>query len=383
MGFFTNKVKSVIKQKIASNLISGFQNAAVGQPKKLAAKLASKSPLDMSQSPVAHMGQTANPFTYGIAFYPQETSQLSEGHYIIFDIIENNKSGYNADAKAEIFENAEGNQQVSQVGKAYPESLGRVGEAKLNAFQARRKSNLQSKFLESSGGKILRNTTSGMSTKFETHSRISDSIVLYTPPLVKFDYKASYENVDTGIVGVMAGLFDGKGSLLESLKGVGANFLETVTKSAIEIALPGIGAAVDKGRGFSQNPNAEMVFKSVPFRSFNFPFEFAPKNEKEKDEVQRILELFKFHMLPEKFSEGYLTAPAQFQITYMYRDGANMYIPKISRCALTDMSIDYAPQGVFTTFKGDDKGAAPVLTKMDLTFTEMEIMTKETVAIGH
>ena len=46
MGFFTNKVKSVIKQKIASNLISGFQNAAFGQPKKLAAKLASKSPLD-------------------------------------------------------------------------------------------------------------------------------------------------------------------------------------------------------------------------------------------------------------------------------------------------------------------------------------------------
>ena len=74
MGFFTNKVKSVIKQKIASNLISGFQNAAFGQPKKLAAKLASKSPLDMSQSPVAHMGQVSNPFNYGVATYPQETT---------------------------------------------------------------------------------------------------------------------------------------------------------------------------------------------------------------------------------------------------------------------------------------------------------------------
>ena len=126
-----------------------------------------------------------------------------------------------------------------------------------------------------------------------------------------------------------------------------------------------------------------MVFKSVPFRSFNFPYEFAPKNEKEKDEVQRIIEIFKFHMMPEKRGLGYLTAPSQFQITYMYRDGANMYIPKISRCALTDMSIDYSPEGVFTTFKGDDKGAAPVLSKMDLTFSEMEIMTKETIAVGH
>jgi hypothetical protein len=206
---------------------------------------------------------------------------------------------------------------------------------------------------------------------------------LYTPPAVKFDYKVGYEQIDTGIVGVMAGFFDGKGALMDSLKGVGANFLETVTKSALEIALPGLGAAVDKGRGFSQNPNSEMVFKSVPFRTFNFPYEFAPKNEKEKDEVQRIIEIFKFHMMPEKRSAGYLTAPSQFQITYMYRDGANMYIPKISRCALTDLSVDYSPEGVFTTFKGDDKGAAPVLTKVELIFSEMEIMTKETIAVGH
>ena len=94
MGFFTNKVKSIIKQKVASNLISGFQNAAFGQPKKLAAKLANKSPLDMSKSPVAHMGATVNPYNYGIAQYPQETTNLADGHYIIFDVIENKKTSY-------------------------------------------------------------------------------------------------------------------------------------------------------------------------------------------------------------------------------------------------------------------------------------------------
>jgi len=66
----------------------------------------------------------------------------------------------------------------------------------------------------------------------------------------------------------------------------------------------------------------------------------------------------------------------------MYREGPNSYIPQISRCALTDMNIDYSPEGVFTTFKGDERGAAPVLTKVDLTFTEMEIMTKETISEG-
>jgi hypothetical protein len=368
MGFFTNKVKSVIKQKIASNLISGFQNAAFGQPKKLAAKLANKSPLDMSQSPVAHMNPVANPYNYGIATYPQETSNLADGHYIIFDVIENKKTQF-----------GRGRGET-----AYPESLGMVGESKLQAFQKKRLDRLKEQKFQS-GEKILRNQASGINSKknLQIHTRISDSIILYTPPAVKFDYKVGYEQIDTGIVGVMAGFFDGKGAIMDSLKGMGKNFLETVTKSALEIALPGLGAAVDKGRGFSQNPNSEMVFKSVPFREFAFPYEFAPKNEQEKDEVQRIIEIFKFNMMPEKFGQGYLGAPAQFQLTYMYRDGANMYIPKIARCALRGMTVDYSPEGVFTTFKGDDKGAAPVLTKVDLDFVEMEIMTKETIALGH
>ena len=90
-------------------------------------------------------------------------------------------------------------------------------------------------------------------------------------------------------------------------------------------------------------------------------------------------------MMPERegANGSRLIVPSEFQITYMYRDGANMYIPKISRCVLKDMNVDYSPEGVFTTFKGDDMGAHPTLIKMDVTFTETEIMTKETIAKGH
>ena len=83
---FTNKVSNIIKQKVASNLINGFNNAvggAYGQPKKLAAKLANKSPLDISQEPTAHMSPLNNPFSYGSVYYPEETSNLGEGHYIL------------------------------------------------------------------------------------------------------------------------------------------------------------------------------------------------------------------------------------------------------------------------------------------------------------
>jgi hypothetical protein len=46
------------------------------------------------------------------------------------------------------------------------------------------------------------------------------------------------------------------------------------------------------------------------------------------------------------------------------------------------MNIDFAPEGVFSTFKADNGGAAPVLATMNLTFKETEIMTKERIAEG-
>tara|TARA_A100001011_G_scaffold395573_1_gene491002 strand:- start:1159 stop:2247 length:1089 start_codon:yes stop_codon:yes gene_type:complete len=360
---FTKLVSNIIKQKVASNLIQGFSNAAFGQPKKLAAKLASKSPLDLSQSPVAHMEPVHNPFNYGSVYYPNETSNLGEGHYIIFDVIEHQAATTKLPG-----------------GVIYPPATGYVGETKLN--KERRLSKLKAQGFQTKDEKLLRTTTNRMSQE-KFFKNISESIILYTPSTgTKFDYSVSYEGVDTNLAKQLKGLFEG-GDILGKLGDGAERFFQTVITAGLDIALPGFSAVTDKTRGKVVNPNAEMVFTGVPMRTFNFPFEFAPKNVEEKNNVQKIINLFKFHMMPEKEGEGYLTVPSEFQITYMYKDGANMYIPKISRCVLKDMSVDYSPEGVFTTFKGDIAGAHPVLTKMDLTFNETEIMTKETIAAGH
>lgn len=358
----TKLVKNVIKEQVQNHLLNGFNNAisGIGNPKKLAAKLASKSPLDFSKSPTAHMGAVNNPFTFGSVYYPEETSNLGDGHYIIFDIIALDKSEFGKPG-----------------GKAYPEAMGRVGEGKLNSKTR----------VRDFGKKVtptVRFQQTGTTATAPTHTRISDSIVLYTPATnTQFNYKVGYENIDTGLAKQIGDLLNSK-DILAKLQDIGTGFGRTVIEAAIDIALPGFSGFTGKKVGDVVNPNAELVFKSVPFRTFTFPYEFAPKNEQEKDDVQKILSMFKFHMMPELggAAEGYLSAPSEFQITYMYREGPNSYIPRISRCALTDMNVDYSPEGVFTTFKGDLKGAAPVLTKMELSFTEMEIMTKETIAAG-
>lgn len=375
---FTSKISNIIRNNVsnlagnaAGNIFNGLV-AKAGQPEKLAAKIANKSPLDLSKSPVAHMEAQNNPFSYGQLYYPTETSNLGDGHYVIFDVIASNDTKYN-------------NQTFNNSGQLVQVSETQVGERKRQ--NALRLSKLKSQgFVSSNATDIVRKQSTGAGSISPTHSRLQDSIILYTPPSTKFDYKVGYENVEEGAFGglladMFTGDFDAK-AMLENAGGAGKAFLENVLKGAVELLIPGVGGIVDKRRGYTQNPKQELVFKNVPFRAFNFPFEFAPKNQKELETVHKIIQLFKFHMMPEKRDNLYLTAPSEFQITYMYRDKANAYIPKVSRCALTDMSVDYSPEGVFSTFKGDERGAAPTITKMDLSFTEMEIMTKETVAEG-
>ena len=81
----SNIIKGAVTNKILGELTSNF--ADQGQTKKLAAKIADKSPLDIDLANNAHMRADNNPFKYGLLYYPQETQNLGDGHYIIFDII--------------------------------------------------------------------------------------------------------------------------------------------------------------------------------------------------------------------------------------------------------------------------------------------------------
>ena len=384
---FTSKVSNIVKG-VAGNMVRNAIGNAVNnfvaggfQKKKLAAKLINKSPLEIQNiDPKAHM--TVNPFEYGFVAYPEETMNLGEGHYIIFDVIMHNSSKFKA----------QGTHPTVRVDE---ELTGIVGERNQNLKKIEK---LKAKGLTFKGGREIA-VRSGLNEKTPTHTFLSDSIILYTPgQAVKFNYGATYNDVSTGLAGLLGNAISGVdtssiGSFIDSIKAAGGDikdFGTIMTRSALFGAaslvpgFEGAEAAFNKSFGQAVNPQQELVFQSVPFRTFNFPFEFAPKNKKEKDEMHKIINLFKFHMSPEyqSTSRGYFNVPSEFQITYMYREKMNSYIPRISRCVLETMNVDYAPEGVFTTFKADDKGAPPVLAKVELNFKETEIMTKERVADG-
>ena len=393
---WTSKVANVLKAKAtnfiggqisnaAGNLISGFASGA--KTAKLAAKLANKSPLDIDQSPTSHLSAQNDPYKYGQLYYPEETQNLGEGHYIIFDIIMNEQTIDNA------FNSP--NTKVSQIVRNSIST--RLGERQQQADKKRLSQLKKQGFLNKNAQTISQPTKSGMGKQIKTHTFLGDSIILYTPPSVKFDYKASYEQAETKNLALLKetgsqfvenigqfldGDFSGVNDLLGQLKDAGGVLGRQVLQGALEVAFPGAAGFFTKQTGRAVNPRMELAFQSVPFRSFAFEFDFAPKNIKEVEMVNKMMQLFKFHMLPDVSNEKYLITPSEFQIGYYYRDKANMYLPKISRCVLTDMSVDYSPEGVFHTFKADEKGAMPVISKMTLSFTETEIMTKQTVAEG-
>lgn len=383
---FTSKISSVIKGAIKNqitNSIGGFANNLVGgqaQTSKVAAKLLNKSPLEIENiNPTSHMKE--NPYSYGTVYYPNETANLGEGHFIIFDVIMHNSSKFKATSfnNSKITTNTEN--LVGEYGYTAKSSGNNVAAIKAGELAEKR----------------VFGVKSGLNEKTPTHAFISDSIILYTPAdALKFGYGAEYDMPATGIAGLLGqaiGNFRDAKGIVEKLKTMGpagADAVQQIGRKALFGAaslIPGFEgaeAAYDKAFGQAVNPNKEVVFQSVPFREFSFPFEFAPKNPKEKDSMHKIINMFKFHMLPEYqgTTKGYFNTPSEFQITYMYRENRNSYIPRVSRCVLKNMDVNFAPEGVISSFIPDQQGAAPTLATMNLSFTETEIMTKERVADG-
>ncbi len=380
MGW-TKAVAGFIKAK-AANYVGGMIQshfAGAGNTKKLAAKLANKSPLDMDTSPVSHLSAQNDPFKYGLLYYPEETAQLGEGHYIIFDTVWNTQT-----MLSKQFQNYDG-------GAA---KLGEMRKARERRLAGMRKQGIKGFGTNSTAA----GTQTGLGKDINTHKFVGDSIVLYTPPEVKYEYKATYEQAETknlamlrdlggefkqtlnNLGAFMDGDFGNIGDLMGTLKDTGSVLGRQIMQGALEVTFPGASGFFTKLTGKALNPRLELAFQSVPFRTFSFNFDFAPKNMKEVESVNKIMQLFKFHMLPDVSNEKYMITPSEFQIMYYYRDKVNTYLPRISRCVCTDMSVDYAPENVFHTFKADAKGAMPVITKMTLSFTETEVMTKQTTS---
>jgi len=252
----------------------------------------------------------------------------------------------------------------------------------------------------------------GLSSYYPTTTRITDSIAIYLPANVTSGLGADYTPAETGMIGfAAASLGSAIGSTLgddfeqgaRALKG----FISTMGKDIFNRAAAGVADAVanfasggtdggsydlvQKAFGRATNPYMEVMFNKMKLRSFTYAFTFQPRSELERDEVQAIIKLFRFHMAPELQTDNmrFMGIPSTFDIHYMFQTSdegesldhttakENQYVNKIATCVLENCEVDYTSDGVKTFRDG-----SPTTITMSLTFQETEIMTKDKIDLG-
>ena len=240
---------------------------------------------------------------------------------------------------------------------------------------------------------------SGLSSYHKTTTRITDSVAIYLPPNVTDSTSAAYTGAATGVVGAAAaGAFDvvknmGKQDYEAAAKGIvnaAKNIVgEAAARATAEITeaitgTEGTRGLINKAFGQADNPYMEVLFDAMNLRTFTYNFTFAPKNREETEDVQKIIQLFRFHMAPELKSKNnrFLTLPSEFDIHYMYQDQSgqaseNDYYNKIATCVCTNVEVNYTPDGVKSF-----EGGAPTKITMSLSFQETELLTKERITEG-
>ncbi len=261
-------------------------------------------------------------------------------------------------------------------------------------------------------------------------------ISLYMPDSLSMNYHAEYSELSimdaTNGMNRVAGAV---GSLVEDIQkgGVGGDNLKTSLAKSVDTYGPEAALRVldrttgmqttDLGlraMGLAVNPQLQLVYKGVGFRTFSMEFLFTPSTQEESDQVSAIVNSFIYAAAPTVQTQTggmYFTPPSIFNmeflmaktgqfssLTNMLQKAGNSIIPgvplgnalanrfgaastgvendrlyKVGDCVLEDISVDYAPNG-WAAYSG----GAPVQTRLTLSFKEMYILdrTRMNTSIG-
>jgi hypothetical protein len=196
-------------------------------------------------------------------------------------------------------------------------------------------------------------------------------------PLV-FSHQNQYQEVSlTALAGAIGSYAAG---VVGSIAGKAAG---TATAAAIGAMSSATGQLIGNASKIMQmpiNPCVEVLFSNTTLRSFVFEVLMAPRTEYESQTIRKIVRTMKFHGAPELGAFGGLLwiPPAEFDITFFNKGTENLNILRINTCVLERFEVDYAPTGVYSTFRNGH----PVAVRMSMAFRELEPVSKLRVTQG-
>jgi hypothetical protein len=253
------------------------------------------------------------------------------------------------------------------------------------------------------------------------------TVSLYMPDNLSISHNANYSDVSftetLGSVGILANAYsDSKGKdkanfLAQS--GYGKTFAARkageLLGGTFGINGENVTDILKNSMGIYTNPQIQLIYKGISLRDFSLSFVFTPKSSQEAKTTKDIIDTFTFYSVPGKSSAlagesgQFLTPPQLMTIKFLFlgqngaagsisnvfssalsnlglnslttsnptetiKNGKEAKIMTVQECVLTNVSVDYAPNGWAAFNDG-----YPVQTTMSLSFQETEIMTKDKV----
>lgn len=185
------------------------------------------------------------------------------------------------------------------------------------------------------------------------------TISLYIPDTMAFTYNASYGQLS---------LVDAASQIPGAGKAVGA--IASIVNS-------GPGRLLAKGAGFAFNPQQQLLFDGIDFRTYQMAFTFTPYSKKEAETVAKIVKMIKTHAAP-RLAEGtagmFFVPPSTFNLDFLFNGKKNQNVGRVAESVIESIDVNYSPNG-FSTF-GD---GAPVQTTLTINFKEIELITREKI----
>ena len=381
MRGFLNEIKNVAVNR-ATNRIRNLVADAIGGSNGLPMNSGKVLPSSSNR-----FGRV-NPFEGEMVTYPEDLGSIDQGHMVLFNINEQENANVNFG----------GGKSIRQ---GPPGSSGAVNNSPNDYY---------SKLKGKSTAHVKRAPT----------RRLASSIAMYMPAQVSVGTNAQYSEVEIGSLAVAAqhllnqsdvpNPFDnpaefGSAMLKKGQEAMGkargtdaaASFKEGLVRGILDPipGLSGIGAVEDIGRGFVRNDRMEMTFNGIGRRTFSFSFKCMPKSENEAKAVDKIVNMFRFYMAPSFKGDVSLSrtmiVPATFDISYLFETGTpNFFLNRISTCVLENCNVTYGGERVqfyrptTKTVNGQEMpGAPPVETNIELSFKEIELITRERIGVGY
>ena len=143
--------------------------------------------------------------------------------------------------------------------------------------------------------------------------------------------------------------------------------------------------------GVARNPNVEVLFQSMELRTFDLTFKMTPYDENDVQRIDAIIKIFKQAMLPQyslgkdvkvfgqkndALQAGFIQVPKVCAVNFMRGNIRNRFLPRYKMCAITDVNVNYTPDGVYATFNR----SSPVATELKISFMETKLVFSEDIA---